>query len=201
VSSARKVLIAIVLVSAWTLGAGSPASAETCPDTGLPATALSPAQIEDSVGCLLNDERTSRGLAPLEPNPSLRDAALGHSTEMVTEGYFDHTSPSGTTFIDRIEATGYMRGTRSWVVGENLIWGTREFSTPQSMVTGWMESPPHRANVLRPRFEEVGIAAVQGTPEPESNPAGVTLTAEFGDRVFGKRSHAAKRAHEVRAGR
>lgn len=197
----RKILLVIALISAWTLGISSTASASSCQNTGLPATTLSAAQIEDSVGCLLNEERARRGLGPLQTNESLRTAALGHSTEMVSDGYFEHTSPAGLTFIDRIEGTGYMRGTRSWVVGENLIWGTGEFSTPQSMVTSWMQSPPHRENVLRARFDEIGIAAVPGTPEPQSNPAGVTVTSEFGDRIFGKRSHSAKRAHRARARR
>lgn len=200
-SSVRKILLAIALVSAWALCAGSPASAATCPNAGLPATELSLTQIEDSVGCLLNEERAERGLGPLAPNGSLRAAALGHSSEMVAQGYFEHTSPAGLTFIDRILGTGYMQGARSWVVGENLIWGTGQFSTPQSMVTSWMQSPPHRENILRGRFDEIGIAAVAGTPETQSDPAGVTLTSEFGDRVFGKKHRSRKRAHKARARR
>jgi uncharacterized protein YkwD len=201
VPSARKILLAIALVSAWALVFGSPASAAPCQNTGLPATELTSAEIEDSVGCLLNEERARRGLGPLQPNESLRAAAFSHSTEMVSQGYFEHTSPAGLTFYDRIEGGGYMRGARSWVVGENLIWGTGDFSTPQFMVTSWMQSPPHRENVLRARFDEIGIAAVPGTPEPVSNPTGVTVSSEFGDRVFGKRSHSARSARRAGARR
>jgi uncharacterized protein YkwD len=193
VSSARKIALFAALLSAWTLGISSSASATACQGTGLPATALGPAQLEASVGCLINEERTERGLRPFEANPSLRAAALTHSADMVSEGYFEHTSPAGVTFIDRIESTGYLRGARAWVVGENLIWGTGPFSTPQSIVRSWMESPPHRENLLRGRFEEIGIAAVAGTPEPHSDPTGVTVSSEFGDRVVGKRTHTARR--------
>jgi uncharacterized protein YkwD len=198
---ARKIPLAIALVTALTVGAASSASAATCPNAGQPATALSTAQIESSVGCLLNEERTSRGLVPFEPNAELRGAALGHSTEMVSEGYFDHTSPAGVTFIDRIASTGYTHGVRSWVVGENLIWGTGPLSTPQSTVTSWMESPAHRQNVLRARFQDVGIAAVMGTPEGSSDPTGVTISSEYGDRVFGKRVSQAKRTRRAAARR
>jgi uncharacterized protein YkwD len=56
-----------------------------------------------------------------------------------------------------------MRGTRSWEVGENLVWGTGPLSTPHSLVASWMNSPPHRENLLKPTFREIGIAAVAGT--------------------------------------
>jgi uncharacterized protein YkwD len=201
VSRARKILLAIALLSAWTLGVGSSASASVCQNAALASTALSPAQIESSVGCLMNEERTARGLDPLQPDGALHAAALSHSADMVSQGYFEHTSPAGLTFIDRIEATGYFHGTRSWSVGENLIWGTVQFSTPQSMVRAWMASPPHRENVLRGRFQDVGIAAVPGTPEPNSDPSGITITAEYGDRVIGKRVSKAKRTNAADARR
>lgn len=86
---------------------------------------------------------------------------------MVSQGYFEHTSPAGVPFIDRIAATGYTHGARSWQVGENLVWGTGPLSTPQSLVTSWMNSPPHRENLLGARFREIGIAAVVGTPKEQ----------------------------------
>ena len=90
---------------------------------------------------------------------------------MVSQGYFEHTSPAGVTFIDRIAATGYTQGARSWVVGENLVWGTGPLSTPASHWSpSWMNSPPHRENLLRARFREIGIAAVAGTPVTSSGP-------------------------------
>ena len=65
--------------------------------------------MESSITCLINDERSSYGLQPVAPNADLRQAALSHSNEMISQGYFEHTSPAGLTFMDRIEATGYMR--------------------------------------------------------------------------------------------
>ena len=69
--------------------------------------------MESSITCLINDERTSYGLQPVTPNTDLRQAALSHSNEMINQSYFEHTSPAGLTFMDRIESTGYMRGARS----------------------------------------------------------------------------------------
>jgi uncharacterized protein YkwD len=195
VSSPRKALLAIALVSIWTLGLSSSASAAACQNTDVQAPALSPAQLESSVGCLINEQRTSHGLDPLEPNASLHAAAASHSNEMVSEGYFEHTSPAGVTFIDRITSAGYMRGARTWVVGENLIWGTGQLSSPQTIVTDWMQSPPHRENILRSRYKEFGIAAVLGTPEDHSDVTGVTVSNEFGVRTKGQAARRTRKAH------
>jgi uncharacterized protein YkwD len=185
VSRPRNLLTAVALVATWALIAGSSASAADCGPVTTQVTGLSQGQMESSIGCLINDERASYGLQPVTPNADLHRAALSHSNEMVDEGYFEHTSPAGLTFIDRIDATGYMRGARSWVVGENLVWGTGPLSTPQSLVTSWMNSPPHRENLLRPTFREIGIAAVAGTPVSRNDLTGVTVSSEYGSRTFG----------------
>jgi uncharacterized protein YkwD len=185
-SGSRKILGVIALVASWTLVAGASASAADCGPVNTQVTGLSQAQMESSIGCLINDERTSYGLQPVTPNGDLRQAALSHSDEMINQSYFEHTSPAGLTFIDRIQTTGYMRGTRRWEVGENLVWGTGPLSTPQSLVASWMNSPPHRENLLRPSFREIGIAAVAGTPVSRSDLTGVTVSSEYGYRNFGK---------------
>jgi uncharacterized protein YkwD len=183
------------MVAAWMLVTGSPASASSCTNTDVQVTGLSQAAMEGSIACLINEQRAAYGVVPVQPNASLREAALSHSTEMVRQGYFDHTSPAGVTFVDRIQATGYTRGARVWEVGENLVWGTGSLSTPQSLVTSWMNSPPHRENLLRSRFREIGIAAVVGTPRSGSDATGVTVSSEYGYRAFVK----AKKRHKRKA--
>lgn len=193
-SSPRNILIALALVATWALATAASASATSCPNTNVEVSGLTQDQMEGSISCLINEERTSFGLVPVQPNSDLRQAALSHSKEMIDEGYFEHTSPEGLTFIERIQRTGYMKNVRSWVVGENLVWGTENLSTPQSLVTAWMNSPPHRENLLRARFREIGVAAVVGTPEPggSADSSGVTVSSEYGYRNYGKRAHAAK---------
>jgi uncharacterized protein YkwD len=198
VSPIRKILVALALVLAWALVSVSSASATDCPNTTSLSPLLSQSQMQTSITCLINEERTSHGLQPVVPNSDLRDAALSHSNDMVAKGYFEHTSPDGITFLDRIAATGYTRA-RSWVVGENLVWGLGTFSTPQSMVTAWMNSPPHRENLLKPVFREIGVAAVPGTPETISNPLGITVSSEYGYRAGknAKKAHSAKKKRKV----
>jgi uncharacterized protein YkwD len=188
------------------LVSGSPAAASSCPNTSVQVTGLSQGAMEGSIACLVNEERAAYGFRPVRPNGALRQAALGHSNEMVQQGYFEHTSPAGVTFVDQILATGYTRGARRWEVGENLVWGAGPLSTPRSLVTSWMNSPPHRENLLRAQFREIGIAAVVGTPESRRDATGVTVSSEYGYRSFGKTKNkkarrAAKKKRRSRARR
>ena len=159
-----------------------PASSHSCPGAEAEAQALSAAQLESSLTCLINKRRAKAGLRPVRSSARLREAALSHSRDMVRRGYFKHTSPSGQTFVDRIIATGYTRRARRWLLGENLIWGRDRRSTPRAMVNEWLDSRPHRANLLRARFREIGVAAVRGTPVDSSDPNGVTVSSEYGFR-------------------
>jgi uncharacterized protein YkwD len=191
--------VALALVATWALAGTSSASATGCSNTTVEAPVLSIDQIETSLTCLINEERTSRGLQAVVPNGDLRRAGLSHSNEMVADGYFEHTSPTGLTFLDRIVSTGYTNAS-SWIVGENLVWGSGSYSSPQSMVTAWMNSPPHRENILKEKFREIGVAAVRGTPEGVSNPDGITVSSEYGYRAGKKvRKKARKKARSAKA--
>jgi uncharacterized protein YkwD len=181
----RKILTALAVAGAWACVASAPAWA-SCPGTTTQASGLSQAQLDDSITCLINEQRAAYGLAPVQSSGTLQEAAQSHSAEMVSDGYFAHTSPSGVTFIDRIEATGYMRGARSWLVGENLAWGTSSLSSPGAVVQAWMNSPPHRENLLRAKFRELGVAAVRGTPDSAGDANGITVASEYGYRGRGK---------------
>jgi hypothetical protein len=93
-----------------------------------------------------------------------------------------------------------MQGARTWTVGENLVWGTGPLSTPQAVVTAWMNSPPHRENLLRPTYREVGIGALAGIPIGKSNLTGATVSSEYGYRTFAgkKKSKRKGKAHKAR---
>lgn len=198
-SRQRKILSLIAVAATWTLVASGSASAADCGPVNTEVTGLGEAQMESSITCLINDERTSYGLQPVTTNSDLHQAAMSHSNEMIDESYFEHTSPAGLTFMDRIESTGYMQGARTWTVGENLVWGTGPLSTPQALVTAWMNSPPHRENLLRPTFRELGVAALAGTPVSKSDLTGVTVSSEYGYRtVAHKGSKSKAKAHKAR---
>jgi uncharacterized protein YkwD len=130
--------------------------------------------------CLLNRERAKRNLQPLRENPLLERAAVKHSQDMVSRGFFDHETPEGRTPQDRILATGYVSNAgRS--TGENLAWGEGFRSSPNEIVKGWMHSPGHRENILRPQFQEIGIGIVLGVPAvKDADEPGATYTTTFG---------------------
>lgn len=164
----------------------APAAAAACPDADVEAVSLSESQVEEAVTCLINERRENAGVKPVLTNPRLRHAAVGHSDHMVAAGFFGHTAPNGSGFMDRIESSGYTRGARRWQVGENLVWGTGQRGTPEGLVQAWMDSPPHRANLLRGRFQEVGVGVRRGTPDNRGEQNGVTVSSEYGFRAVGR---------------
>jgi uncharacterized protein YkwD len=131
--------------------------------------------------CLLNRERTQRGLPALRINQLLSAASLEHSRDMVERRYFEHTTPDGRNVGDRLRAIGYSRGV-SASAGENIAYGFGAKSTPESIVQTWMHSPGHRADILRPAFTEIGIGITAGAPElpPAKQADSATYTTDFG---------------------
>lgn len=198
-SPRKRISAALACGALAALVASAPAAASHCPGADTFASEQTLTQVEESLHCLLNERRAEAGLATVRPEARLRAAAQRHSDDMVARGFFAHDSPSGVSFIRRIAATGYTRKASSWLVGENLVWGTDSLSTPASMVQAWMNSPTHRANVLRAPFRELGIAAVRGTPYDASDPDGVTVSSEYGVRKDAKRGKKSARAAKKRA--
>jgi len=103
---------------------------------------------------LVNKERAKRGCRALTSNSRLALAAQGHSADMARRGFFDHTNPDGKDPSDRITAAGY----RWSAYGENIAKGQ---PTPASVMTSWMNSSGHRANILNCAFREIGIGVVK----------------------------------------
>jgi uncharacterized protein YkwD len=174
-------LTALVFVpSASVAEAGMARTAQQCADAGLEASSSNLRRIRAAVVCLHNQIRAEYHLPLLGESKLLRRAALGHSRDMVTGGYFDHTAPEGTTTLDRILGSGYVGKGDGWVLGENLAWGSGTFGTPRSAMETWMSSPAHRANLLKKAYRELGVGVVFGVPG--SGAAGATYTVDFGVR-------------------
>ncbi|MFF7770033.1 CAP domain-containing protein [Streptomyces massasporeus] len=104
---------------------------------------------------LTNRERTRHGLPPLSADPPLTTAAQAHSADMVARAFYAHTAPDGSRPWDRAAAAGSTR--RS--IGENIACGQR---SPSDVVEGWMNSPGHRANILKPGFTHIGVGFAGG---------------------------------------
>ena len=110
--------------------------------------------LEDQVVGLINQERINNGLPALTVRSQLTAAARGHSQDMACNGFFSHTGSDGSTARDRIARQGY---STTWV-GENIYGGT--MSSPSVVVTWWMNSAPHRANILNTNYTSIGIGYV-----------------------------------------
>jgi uncharacterized protein YkwD len=136
--------------------------------------------IDAGVLAQLNAIRTSHGLVPLKLNAALTAAALGHSSEMLADGYFAHDSFDGAPFWKRL---GRYAQSRTWSAGENLLWSAGALDGAKALQI-WMASPEHRDNILRPGWREIGIAAVYASSADGvygGSPATV-ITTDFGSR-------------------
>lgn len=134
--------ILVVLVAALALAA--------------PAGAASTAGLTTAERALLsemNSVRAGHGLPGLRIDWRLQRAARSHSAAMIRQDFFSHGA-----FSQRMRASG----ARGPVFGENLAWGTGSRGSARAMVSQWLASPAHRANLLRRGFARVGVAAPLG---------------------------------------
>lgn len=160
----RRPLVTVLLLLSFALRA-VPVSAAPL-DAPLDASAYSVRVLD-----LTNVERQKAGLAPLVMNAQLSTAAESYSKVLASSGCFDHTCGSVPNFADRATQAGYT-GWNS--LGENIAAG---YATPEDVVSGWMQSPGHRANMLSSKFTEIGVGVVSG-----SGSYGTYWTQEFGSR-------------------
>lgn len=167
--------------STWSQMPIAHASAACANTDQRPGGDVSESALGKSAVCLINKQRARRGLRKLRVNSRLSEAAQRHTADMVKRNYFAHVSKSGSDIVDRLTRSGYIPGARSWTVGENLAWGSGSRSTPRQIVSAWMNSPGHRANILQRRFRDIGIGVVFGAPRSTSGTA-ATYTTTFGAR-------------------
>jgi uncharacterized protein YkwD len=159
----------------------APAAVGPCVNAELVPTASNASQISAAALCLVNQQRALHGEGALRENAELDSAAMHHSRDMVASNYADHISPSGETPLQRVAASGYLPGGYAYELGENLAVGTLQLATPAATVTGWMNSPPHRANILDGDYVDSGIGVVAQAPAQfAGGEAGATYTQEFG---------------------
>jgi uncharacterized protein YkwD len=147
------------------------------------AVAVRQTALEAQLAQQINAVRGSYGLKPLTVSAKLTSAAAAHTREMGAEGYFEHESFDSTPFWKRVARWYASRGWRSWSVGENLAYRSPDLSA-DSAVEMWMNSPPHRKNMLSRSWREIGISAIHFDAAPGAyNGAAVTIvTTDFGTR-------------------
>lgn len=149
-----------------TLSCGSCASGTSCngnvcePNTGSDGWPSDWARFEEEVLRLVNQHRAAGATCgttayapapPLTMNSQLRTAARLHSEDMGRQGYFSHTSLDGRSFFDRMIESGWVG---ACPCGENIGAG---YSSASAVVTGWMNSPGHCANIMGRSYQATGI--------------------------------------------
>jgi uncharacterized protein YkwD len=135
----------------------APAAVGDC--TPAAAWGVPDATFESQVVTLVNQHRQAMGLTALGVSPTLTASADWKSLHMAYYGYFQHDDPAppvARTVADRLGACGYPIGSVGW--GENIAYG---YTTPQSVMTAWLNSPGHRANIENPSYRAIGVGVAR----------------------------------------
>lgn len=138
---------------------------------------ISPKQLID----MTNNYRRELGLTELKPNARLTQAAYNKANDLLTRQYFDHTSPDGQKFSQWIKDVNY----QYFYVGENLA---IDFTEEDELFQAWLDSPKHQENIIKPQYQEIGIAALRG--KYKNHPT-IVVVQLFGTRVLGEQEQAA----------
>jgi uncharacterized protein YkwD len=155
----RRNLVACTLIAFAALGAGSAQAAR-------PFHLSRP---EQTLLTAINSARAAAGVPPLRATPALTSAASWQSQVLAQAGMLDHTSPDGSTLIDRLTRVRW-HGTAA---GEDLAVA----ASASGAVAMWMLSPGHRENLLRASFRTVGLGMARGVWNGQS---ALFVTADFG---------------------
>jgi len=139
----RRAAIVVVLP---VVAAGAALTASTVAAT--PASAAT--TLASQVVTLTNKYRAQHGCGKLRVDAKLNAAAMAHSTDQAKRNLMTHTGTGGTTFVTRAKRAGY-----AYAIGENVAFG---YPTAQAVMTAWMKSPGHRANILNCKAKAVGVA-------------------------------------------
>lgn len=99
----------------------------------------------------INAARAAAGAPPLAPCATLQAAAANHSADQAANSTMSHTGSDGSTMVQRAERAGYLGWT---ALAENVAAGYPDVA---SVMTGWMGSSGHRANILNGSYTHVGV--------------------------------------------
>jgi len=173
-----RLFVAVLVAGALAVPASALAD---CAGADLAPTVSDLDVVRSATLCLVNEQRAATGLAALTENARLSEASTAYSNEMVARRFFAHVDPDGITLVQRLVQHRYLSdATPDWLVGENIAWGETSLSTPRAIVDGWMHSDEHRANMLEPRFQEIGLGIALGSPDGDAADRAATYTTDFG---------------------
>jgi uncharacterized protein YkwD len=151
--------IATVLVLA--AGASTARAGGGCANANFePADPAGALVAQKATRCLVNRERHRHGLRRVKFNSDLQQSAAWQAQDMLAHAYFAHERSGGPGFAGRVTRFGFGNNSNGYSLGENIAWSTVGQASPREIVSMWMQSPGHRANILRKQFHEQAISAV-----------------------------------------
>jgi uncharacterized YkwD family protein len=121
----------------------------------LKASASSPSSFEEQVVQLVNQQRAKAGLKSLTHRADVKNVAQKKAQDMINSNYFSHTSPNYGSPFDMLKTFGISYS----YAGENIAKGQK---TPQEVMNAWMNSSGHRANILKPEYDAIGVGYYHG---------------------------------------
>lgn len=124
-------------------------TATPTPTQAPPSASVNISEFEQEIFTLTNEQRQKNGVAPLTFSNEIAAVARAHSKDMNDRNFFDHNNPDGLNPFQRMQIGGISFST----AGENIAGG----QTPSIMMTNWMNSPGHKANILSPAFHKIGV--------------------------------------------
>ncbi|MBO7396062.1 MAG: hypothetical protein J6U16_08110 [Ruminococcus sp.] len=149
------IFAAAVIAAVGITGVSAQAASVSAPTFTEQTMTLSASELSDyanEVAVLVNKERSARGLAPLRVLPKLQSAAQRRADEITQK--FDHVRPNGASCFSVIEEFGL----DYYYIGENIAAGQ---TSPERVMTAWMNSEGHRNNILDPEFMYIGVGVTQ----------------------------------------
>jgi uncharacterized protein YkwD len=125
-----------------------------CP--GQSDLSLSFASQEATMGCMINFARSKAGDVGLAAVAALNDSSDHKASDIIQCDDFSHTA-CGRAFTYWFQQDGYVQAGGCSGAGENIAWGTGELGTIRSILSGWVYSPDHLANMLTASFDQFGV--------------------------------------------
>lgn len=174
-------VLALVGVALFLLAAAPEPAEAGCKGASAGPRSITEATATKATVCLINKERGKRGLSKLKSHANVARAARSHTKRMQKTKCFAHQCPGEPVLEGRLARADYLPCGCSWGIGENIAWGKKNKASPRRIVEGWMDSPPHRANILERSFHHAGVGVEWGSPYKGRVPAG-TYTLNLGYR-------------------
>ncbi|HEY8466268.1 MAG TPA: CAP domain-containing protein [Solirubrobacterales bacterium] len=147
-------VVAAVLIAALPAAvAPESAQARSCKGANTASKKLTKKKARAAIQCLVNKNRSAKNL---RPNKNLQQAAQAHTRYMRKHNCFSHQCPGEPSLEGRVRRTGYLRGARSFALGE-VIAHNRSRATPRDIVRQWMRSSSHRATLRNSTYRHLGV--------------------------------------------